>query len=224
MLKECFRENPNSFWERNRRPAYPWDEATFMAAVKDYDLVPQADPNTASHAQRVMKVMAIKQLQQANPMLYDAYAVDSAALRALGWNNPDQFFAPAAMRNRPPPDVLAKTAELELKKQDSATKAKEVDGKLMVDQAQLQLDQQTAQAEAQPDPNDAMLAQAKAHELEIKAADVHAYAENRALERESREKVAMARIIQDALQNPEGLGAVQGLMTPEFVRDLQEGV
>jgi hypothetical protein len=60
--------------------------------------------------------------------------------------------------------------------------------------------------------------------LEIKAADVHAYAENRALERESREKVAMARIIQDALQNPEGLGAVQGLMTPEFVRDLQEGV
>ena len=224
MLKECFRENPNSFWERNRRPAYPWDEATFMAAVRDYDLVPQADPNTASHAQRVMKVMAIKQLQQANPMLYDAYAVDSAALRALGWNNPDQFFAPALMRNRPPPDVLAKTAELELKRQDSATRAKEVDGKLMADQAQLQLDQQKSQDDAQPDSNEAMLAQAKAHELEIKAADVHADAENRALERESREKVAMARIIQDALQNPEGLGAVQGLMTPDFVRDLQEGV
>lgn len=223
LLKECFRENPCSFWERNRQPALAWDEATFLQAISDFDLVPQADPNTASHTQRVAKVMAIKQLQAANPSLYDAYAVDSAALRAMGWSNPDQFFAPMAMRNRPPPDVLAKTAELEIKRQDSETDRMKAIADAKADQAKIGLDQAKVSQDAQPDPIQQMMAETKAKEVAVQEADVGADAHNRAAERESREKVALAHLVSEVLQNPDGLGAAAALLTPEFVRDLQEG-
>jgi hypothetical protein len=77
LLVKCFRENPESFWQKNKRPARKWDEETFIRAISQVDLVPQADPNTASQTQRLMKVMALKQLQQANPAMYDPIAVDT---------------------------------------------------------------------------------------------------------------------------------------------------
>ena len=40
LLTRCFQENPESFWQRNKKPAYPWDEATFLAALDDCQLVP----------------------------------------------------------------------------------------------------------------------------------------------------------------------------------------
>ena len=82
LLVQCFREHPESFWERNRKPTMQWNEELFMQALTDVELVPQADPNTSSHSQRVMKVMALKQLQAANPGLYDEVAIDKAALGA----------------------------------------------------------------------------------------------------------------------------------------------
>ena len=38
---------------------------TFRQALENYYLIPQADPNTASHTQRMMKTMALIQLAQA---------------------------------------------------------------------------------------------------------------------------------------------------------------
>jgi len=67
LLARCFRENPESFWQRKGKPSYPWSEQTFVQALNDCELIPQADPNTASHTQRLMKVMALKQLQAASP-------------------------------------------------------------------------------------------------------------------------------------------------------------
>ena len=94
LLVRCFKENPESFWQRNRKPAYPWDERTFLNALENCYLTPQADPNTASHTQRVMKIMGLKQLQAGNPSLYDPIAIDTAALQAMGWSNPEQFMVP----------------------------------------------------------------------------------------------------------------------------------
>ena len=91
LLVRCFQENPESFWQKNRRPAMPWDEQTFLQALNDIELTPQADPNTASQTQRLMKVAALKQLSAASPALYDPIAVDTAALQALGWTNPSQL-------------------------------------------------------------------------------------------------------------------------------------
>jgi hypothetical protein len=112
LLVQVFREHPQSFWQRNRKPARKWDEATFLQAVEDFDLVPQADPNTASHAQRALKIQALKQLQAAQPSLYDPIKVDVAALQALGFNNPQQFMAPPQAQASPPPELIQAQAQI----------------------------------------------------------------------------------------------------------------
>ena len=118
LLVECFKEHPDSFWQRNRRPAYQWDEQTFLAALENCDLTPQADPNTASHGQRVMKIMALKQLQAGNPSLYDPIAIDTAALQAIGWSNPQQFMVPlSSLNEKPSPEVMAMQAKLQNEKE-----------------------------------------------------------------------------------------------------------
>ena len=90
LLVRCFKENPESFWQKNRRPARKWDQETFIRALNQVDLVPHADPNTASQTQRLMKIVALKQIQAQNPTLYDPIAIDKAALQAVGWSNPDR--------------------------------------------------------------------------------------------------------------------------------------
>jgi hypothetical protein len=122
LLRECFKEHPESFWERNRRPTVQWNPDLLMRALEDVELVPQADPNTSSHAQRVMKIMALKQLQAANPGLYDEVAIDTAALRAIGWSNPEQFFKPEAARNQPPPEMLKGIEEIKIAHQEADAK------------------------------------------------------------------------------------------------------
>ena len=123
LLAKCFKENPESFWQRNRKPARKWDEQTFLQALEEADLVPQADPNTSSHSQRLMKVVALKQLQSSNPTLYDAIAVDKAALKAIGWSNPEQFMAPPAAQAEPPPEVKKEIEELKIKHQDADSRS-----------------------------------------------------------------------------------------------------
>lgn len=122
LLAKCFKEHPESFWQRNRKPARPWDEATFLRALEEADLVPQADPNTSSHSQRLMKVVALKQLQSSNPTLYDPIAVDKAALKAIGWSNPDQFMAPPEAQGKTPPEILKGIEELKIKHQEADAK------------------------------------------------------------------------------------------------------
>jgi len=106
LLKREFRENPESFWQRGCKSKTPWDKARFLAALNNCDLVPQADPNTSSSGQRLMKVMGLKQLQGASPNLYDPIKCDTAALNALGWSNPDEFFVPQQARAAPPPQLV----------------------------------------------------------------------------------------------------------------------
>ena len=178
LLVNCFREHPKSFWERNRRPANDWDEQTFLKALEAVELVPQADPNTASHGQRIMKIAMLKQLQAAQPALYNAIAIDKAALQALGWSNPEQFMAPPEAQNVPPPEMQKAIAELQIKKQDA-------DARTMLAQANSAKAQAEAQhlgAQAQAGPPgaekqvdtevDKLLAQAKMMDAQTKQAQV----------------------------------------------------
>ena len=154
LLKECFRDNPDSFWKCNTQPAKDWDEQTFLKAVNDCNLVPQSDPNTASHTQRIMKVVALKQLQAGAPTLYDPLQVETEALRVLGYNNPEQFFAPPSAQAKPPPEMQAKQAELAIAKQkaDNETmktqaEVQEIQHKVGLGAAELQMGQQKMQHE-----------------------------------------------------------------------------
>jgi hypothetical protein len=187
LLVKCFREHPESFWERNRKPSIQWDEQKLMQALTDVELVPQADPNTSSHAQRVMKIMALKQLQGANPGLYDDVAVDKAALKAIGWSNPEQFLKPETARNQMPPEIMKGIEELKIAKQKA-------DADTLRAQATMVKAQQPAPAPqglagpAGPHPMELqaklMAEQNKARQMELSANRDAMNDENRDLDRE----------------------------------------
>jgi len=241
LLVRCFRENPDSFWQQNKRPARQWDEQTFLRAINQVDLVPQADPNTASQTQRLMKVMALKQLQGANPALYDPIAVDRMALQAIGWSNPEQFMVPPeAMGQQSNPEAQAKMAEIQIKKQDADTRLMLAKGKVALDGAQLHMDNNKAGLEAhktftqggvvapsdhekQVDGIDLIikekLADAKMAEVKIKAAELAQKAQNdkitAALKQEdmlAKERIQMIDLAQNIAVHPESDPAIHQLL------------
>lgn len=228
LLAREFREHPESFWQRNRRPSYPWDEQQFLAALNDCDLVPQADPNTASQTQRLMKVAALKQLSATNPSLYDPVAVDSAALQALGWSNPQQFMVPASAQAKPPPELIQ--AEAKMKNEeieaaarmlDAQTRAKETDANIMLDQAKLAMESGQMAPGQGGDPQKMMDMQLRAAEIQQKGDDAVLDAVNRKRDRESRERLAAMKMAEEMAKNPQGLGVVMQLIDPAMLQRLE---
>jgi hypothetical protein len=63
--------------------------------VTDYgayiDIIPVADPNATTMAQRIMQMQAITQLMQQNPAIYDQKEVHRAMIRILGSEEADKF-------------------------------------------------------------------------------------------------------------------------------------
>jgi len=217
MLVRLFKENPESFWQRNKKPALSWDEQTFLQALDDCELVPQADPNTASHGQRIMKIMALKQLQQQNPSMYDPIAIDTAALQAIGWSNPQQFLAPPQAQASPPPELQEKMAKMKVAQQDADTKR-------MVAQAKIaQLHQGGAGAGVKPaNPLEAMNLQVKQQEVQQKAQDAMLDSENRKRDRESRERLAAIRLAEDMAKNPAGIPIINSVVSPDLLKRLED--
>jgi hypothetical protein len=173
LIAKCFRENPTAFWQSNKRPANQWDEATFLKANEDFQLVPQSDPNTASHVQRLMKLGLLKQLQQAMPTLYDPISVDTTVLQGAGYANPEQFFAAPDKRDQPPPEAQKAMADYEINKQKADNDSQRVQieaGKAQADtqtkMAELQGKQAESQAKAGEAQQDRMESQMKAQQAQ----------------------------------------------------------
>ena len=241
LLTRCFQENPESFWQRNKKPAYPWDEATFLQALNDCQLVPQADPNTASHSQRMMKIMGLKQLQAGNPSLYDPIAIDTAALQAMGWSNPQQFMVPPdTLQQKTPPEVEYAKAMVQIQKQEAdaktmlaQAKAEEVKAKLGQGQqgqppapptVAEQIKLMELQARSQPTVADQIKMaelQARQQEIQVDQKDSMVDAMNRKRDRESRERLAAVRLAEDMAKNPQGIPIVQGILEPGMVQRLE---
>jgi hypothetical protein len=182
LLVRTFKDNPDSFWQRNKQPAYQWDQETFLKAIEDYELTPQADPNTASHSQRMMKVAGLMQLMGGAPELFDKKVVMSDALQAMGWSNPEQFYT----KPQPPnieqmimsnPMILKEVADLLIKKQDSDVRKQEADTRKLVADAQaaelhakaLAIPQESQQGGGGLNPMDQAKLQA---DLQLKNADL----------------------------------------------------
>jgi hypothetical protein len=113
LLADLFREDPESFWRGNKKPATEWDKTKFLAAINAYGITPVADPNTPSHLHRLMKATAVKQLQAANPQLYNAMAVDVSVLKIMGWDNPESLFAPPQAPGSAPLDPRMAKVQVE---------------------------------------------------------------------------------------------------------------
>ena len=136
LLKREFKEHPETLYGRGCKSKTPWDKTKFLAALNNCDLVPQADPNTSSTGQRLMKVMALKQLQGANQTgLYDPIKVDTAVLAAIGWPNPEEFFVPPAARQNPPPQLIQMQAQMANEKTEAGAKATEAQARMVEAQA-----------------------------------------------------------------------------------------
>ena len=200
LLRDCFREHPESFWERNRRPTVQWNPDLLMQALEDVELVPQADPNTASHAQRVMKIMALKQLQAGNPSLYDDVAIDTAALRAIGWSNPEQFFKPVDQRSTPSPEFLKGVEEVKIahQKADADTMRAQAD---MLKAQQGHPPAAAAPQGPQVDPVKMMAEQNKARQMEIADRRDRANDENRDLDRQADMQMEQMRLDRDDMND-----------------------
>jgi hypothetical protein len=223
LLMDCFKEHPESFWQRNRKPAKQWDEKTFLDALEDVDLVPQADPNTASHGQRVMKIMALKQLQAQNPTMYDPIAIDTAALQAIGWSNPQQFLAPPSAQGKMPPEMQQKMAEIGIKKQDADNRSKLADAKVAETAAKLQQGAQGQQGGVAPfDPMKLAELQLKQQELKQRSEDSRLEAMNRKRDRESHERLASMKFAEDMASNPAGIPIAESFVNSDTIRRLQE--
>lgn len=218
LLADCFAEHPDSFWQKNRRPNYPWDENTFMKAVEDCDLVPQADPNTASHTQRIMKIMALKQLQEANPGMYDPIAVDTAALQAIGWSNPSQFMAPPEAQMKPPPELEQAKAQTQATVMTAQARMLDAQTKAQQSQAKLGLENGKAQLEAQIKMQDMQIKAQKAQIEAMKLQEETQYSQQdiaaKEAERLSKERIQLIDLAQNVAVHPESAALIEPLIQP----------
>jgi len=152
LLRDLIRDDVDSFLKamrgKSKQGKPPLDREKLITALDNYNLVPQADPNTSSSGQRMMKIMGLIQLQQASPTLYDPVAINKAALLAMGWSNPQEFMVPPAAQAAPPPQLIQAQSEMQNKKQDSDAKMLDAQAKMMTARAI----QTKHQAEAQRRP------------------------------------------------------------------------
>ncbi len=201
LLLKCFREHPESFWERNRKPTLQWNEELFIQALNDVELVPQADPNTSSHAQRVMKIMALKQLQAANPQMYDEEAIDKAALRAIGWSNPEQFLKPAQAK-QPPPEFLKGVEEIKIAHQKADADTMRAQAAMLAAQSRAGAPQGPQGPQGpQTDPAKILAEQNKARQMEFSMQRDQMNDQNRDLDREKDLRIEQMRIDREQMND-----------------------
>jgi len=226
MVVDVFKEHPKSFWRHKCKSKTAWDEAKFEQATNNCELVPQADPNTASMGQRVMKITGLKQLQQATQQLYDPVACDTAALQAMGWSNPEQFFVPPSARAAPPPQLQqamtqmqnetksadAKTLEAQARAKEAMAKAAETEEKIKVghftpkqeaglgaaavQEPESSLDAATAMAKVKD-------ANTREREVALREKESRTENENRDKDREARDRDALIGLAKEFVEQPQ---------------------
>jgi len=157
LLVERFREDPESFIRASQKlkpkkkpnPMMPspmnWDEQLFLQAINENTIVTKADPNTASHLQRMLRNAALYQMAKDEPPAFNTLTIRRMCIRGIGFANPDQFLNPNPQP--PPPDPKAQAAMIgaQADMMDAQTKA----GQLQLDARNAPFDAQQKQMEAQ---------------------------------------------------------------------------
>lgn len=246
LLKREFREHPETFYQRGCKSKTGWDRAKFLAALNNCDLVPQADPNTSSSGQRLMKVMALKQLQGASPNLYDPIKVDTAALNAIGWPNPEEFFVPPQARASPPPQLLqmqaqmqnekaaaqAKTAEAQARMTEAEAKSAEAQAKVQgvghfapkheapgvegSQQVDTPVDKLTAQVKL-------MDAETRRQQVGLQAHQMHVEDRNRDQDRAAKEKETAIELAKAVITDPKDVSGA-GKKATKIIHQVDRGI
>lgn len=140
LIADLFRENPSAFWKGNKQSKNYWDETKFIQALDTYTLKPKSDPNVPSHIHRVMRAVALTELQS-GPLgqLMDPMETLKRVLSAMREDPKGLIKPPPPQSGQPSPDEVAANAKM----LDAQTKAKKLE---MVDAPKLQQDQQELEA------------------------------------------------------------------------------
>ena len=210
LLAQCFKDHPESFWMRNKKPNFPQDESIFRNALENFMLVPQADPNTASHIQRVMKVTALIQLAQMQPQLYNIPEVNREALQILGWADASSLLNQNPTATPPSPEAQAKMADAQAKQTMAQAKMMEAHAKI-----------QDGNNGTAPDPTKQAEIQVKADEIDQRRLDAQLDAINRKRDRESRERLATLKLAENLAKNPQGIGIADKIVAPGMLDRLE---
>ena len=157
--------------------------------------------------------------------MYDPIAIDTAALQAIGYSNPQQFFAPPSSQAAPPPEMQQIQAKManETKAADAKmieAKAKEAEAMAKIQQgafapkqegglggASPQVDTEVDKAMAQAKLMDA---QTKRDELKLKHNDTMVENRNRELDRQSRDRIQNVELLRDIIMHPDAAGMLKG--------------
>lgn len=126
LLCELFKEDPESLWRGNRRPALGKDVKLLMSALDRCDIVPKADPNVPSHMHRVMKAQAIIQMATLAPQKFNQDAVLDYALKMMDVDSPEQLLAGPQPAPAAPPADPVKMRELDIKEASNQIKMAQV--------------------------------------------------------------------------------------------------
>lgn len=150
LLVERFREDPEA-WVRVSRMQKPvqtpgaaepsgltWDEMLFLQAINENRIITRADPNTASHLQRMLRNAALYQMAKDDPGSFNVLRIRQVCIRGIGFADPDQFLNQNPQPPPPDPKAIADQMSAQADMLDAQTK-----------QAQLQHDVQNAPLEAQ---------------------------------------------------------------------------
>jgi len=145
LLCERFREDPEALYRANKRPSWNWDAQFVLQALNTNEIVTRADPNTASHLQRMLRNAALYQMAKDEPGAFNTLAIRRMCIRGIGFANPDQFLNPNPQG--PPPDPKAQAAMLTA--QAAMLDAQTKSGQLQFDVQNAPAENNVRQAEAQ---------------------------------------------------------------------------
>lgn len=107
ILIECFQRDPGAFLRFDKGATRNWDVQLFLQALERFTLIPKADPNTASHIQRMAKVEFMVSMAKDFPDIVDRRAVIEEAFRAAKVPSPERFIVPPQPQGPTPQDQAA---------------------------------------------------------------------------------------------------------------------
>jgi len=137
LLKERFKEDPESFWRHNKKPARQWHVEEFVQALNERELVPVADPNNPTSLHRIAKATIIDALVSKYPQDMDHRASLKRILRTADIDAEGLLQQQTAP---PPPDPRMMAIQ---------SKAQAEQMKAQIDQARVQIEAAKAQAQFQ---------------------------------------------------------------------------
>lgn len=116
LIADLFREAPESFWRGNKTRAskrFGWTEDKLIKALNDMRLVPKSDPNIPSHIHRVMKSVALVELQS-GPLgaLMDPQETLKRVLSAMREDPKGLIKTPPPPSSQPSPEEIAANAKM----------------------------------------------------------------------------------------------------------------